>query len=144
MRRVIKIARPCILTGIYPVCLHRTSWLPEPGPDVGERVPALPGERGRETVPESDGNLPSVYCWKRGWGLVQLSGKWATACLKKVSETIPHTNALCKKSRKVIVDDAVKVRPVYTKHQWLIWSVKVNVSVISDQFGLQTILEQLA
>ena len=62
LRPVIKFSsEPFILPGIYPVCVYRTSRLPEPGPNVRERVLAFPGKRSRKTVPQSDGNLPSVY-----------------------------------------------------------------------------------
>ena len=37
------------------------------------------------------------------------------------------------------INRALSLRPVYTKRQWLIWSVSVNTCVISDQFGLQPI-----
>ena len=41
------------------------------------------------------------------------------------------------------VRDSNTLRPVFTKCQWLIWSISINVCVISDQLGLQPILEQL-
>ena len=41
------------------------------------------------------------------------------------------------------VRDSNTLRLVFTKCQWLIWSISINVCVISDQLGLQPILEQL-
>ena len=46
-----------------------------------------------------------------------------------------HKNLICRR----ILEKYIGLRPIYTKYQWLIWSISVNTWFISDQLGLQSI-----
>ena len=43
----------------------------------------------------------------------------------------------------IAIDSLDILRPVYTKRQWLVWSISTNTCIISDQLGLRPNLDLL-